>query len=108
MTHRSYVNEYGPKDSSVRDNERLEFLGDAVLDILVANMLYRKYPHVSEGELTQLRAALVRTESLAHFGAQFKIGEFLRIGHGEEITGGRQRITIAMSRLRSGHRRHVS
>lgn len=94
LTHRSYVNEYGPEDSSVRDNERLEFLGDAVLDILVANMLYRKYPHVSEGELTQLRAALVRTESLAHIGAQFKIGEFLRIGHGEEITGGRQRITI--------------
>lgn len=94
LTHRSFVNEYRDKDSLVRDNERLEFLGDSVLDIIVADMLFQKYPDVSEGELTRLRAALVRTESLAHIGTQFQLGEFLRIGHGEEITGGRQRITI--------------
>ncbi|MCY4538026.1 MAG: ribonuclease III [Chloroflexi bacterium] len=94
LTHRSFVNEFADEDSSIRDNERLEFLGDAVLDIIVADMLFQKYPDVSEGELTQLRAALVRTESLAHFGTQCQLGEFLRLGHGEEITGGRQRITI--------------
>ena len=93
LTHSSYANEYGHIDSTVRDNERLEFLGDAVLDILVADMLYQKYPDVTEGELTQLRAALVRTESLAHIGSLFQLGQYLRIGHGEEITGGRQRVT---------------
>lgn len=93
LTHRSYVNEFG-RENSVSDNERLEFLGDAVLDILVADLLYRKFPDVSEGELTQLRAALVKTDSLANLGRAFQVGEYLRIGHGEEISGGRQRATI--------------
>lgn len=93
LTHRSYVNEVGG-DASVSDNERLEFLGDAVLDILVADLLFRRFPDVSEGELTQLRAALVKTDSLAYLGQLFKVGEYLRIGHGEEISGGRQRATI--------------
>ncbi len=93
LTHRSFVNEYSDEEQ-VLDNERLEFLGDAVLDIIVANMLYRKYPDVSEGALTQLRAALVKTESLANIGVRFRLGEFLRIGHGEEISGGRERTTI--------------
>ena len=93
LTHRSFVNEYDG-DTRVLDNERLEFLGDAVLDLIVADMLYRKYPHVSEGDLTQLRASLVKTESLAHIGARFQLGEHLRIGHGEEISGGRERLTI--------------
>ncbi len=92
LTHSSFANENSYKDCSVRDNERLEFLGDAVLDMVVADMLYQKYPDGSEGELTQFRAALVRTESLAVIGTQFQLGEFLRIGHGEEITGGRERI----------------
>lgn len=94
LTHRSFVNECKDLAGSVRDNERLEFLGDAVLDIIVADMLFQRYPDVSEGELTQLRAALVRTESLAHIGAQFQLGDYLRVGHGEEMTGGRQRMTI--------------
>lgn len=90
LTHSSFVNEY---DGGVelRDNERLEFLGDAVLDVIVADMLYRRFPHVSEGELTQLRAALVKTESLAHIAAKFCLGDFLLVGHGEEISGGRER-----------------
>ena len=92
LTHSSFVNEY-EGDAAVRDNERLEFLGDAVIDILVADMLFRRFPDASEGQLTQLRAALVRTESLAHIGARFRLGEFLRIGHGEEISGGRARLT---------------
>lgn len=93
LTHRSFVNEYEGADD-VRDNERLEFLGDAVLDLLVADMLYRKFPLVDEGELTQLRAALVKTESLAQLGTNCLLGEYLRIGHGEEMSGGRERSTI--------------
>ncbi len=93
LTHSSFVNEYDG-EAIVQDNERLEFLGDAVLDLIVADMLYRKYPHVSEGDLTQLRAALVKTESLANIGASFQLGDYLRIGHGEEISGGRERLSI--------------
>ena len=98
LTHSSFVNEYEGQ-AAVSDNERLEFLGDAVIDIVVADMLYRRFPDASEGELTQLRAALVRTESLAQVGARFRLGEFLRIGHGEEISGGRERLNQSVPRL---------
>ena len=93
LTHRSFVNEYGGKDV-VKDNERLEFLGDAVLDIIVADMLFRKYPAVDEGQLTQLRAALVRTESLAKLARDCRLGDYLRMGHGEDASGGRERLTL--------------
>lgn len=92
LTHSSYVNEYDGA-AEVGDNERLEFLGDAVLDLIVAEMLYRRYPNVGEGELTQLRAALVKTESLAQLATDCRLGEYVRIGHGEEISGGRARQT---------------
>ena len=72
LTHRSFVNEYDGEEE-IRDNERLEFLGDAILDVVVADMLFRKFPDVSEGELTQLRAALVKTESLAFLATQFNL-----------------------------------
>lgn len=91
LTHRSFVNEYDGEEA-IYDNERLEFLGDAILDVIVAEMLYRRYPDVSEGELTQLRAALVKTESLAMIGTKFQLGEHLRIGRGEENSGGRERV----------------
>lgn len=91
LTHRSFVNEYDGEDE-IRDNERLEFLGDAILDVIVADMLFKKYPNVSEGELTQLRAALVKAESLAMIAREFKLGDYLRIGHGEETSGGRERV----------------
>ncbi|MCY4062726.1 MAG: ribonuclease III [Chloroflexi bacterium] len=93
LTHPSFVNEYEGNED-IRDNERLEFLGDAVLDLLVADMLYRRFPQVDEGELTQLRAALVKTESLAQLGTNCRLGEFLLIGRGEELSGGRGRSTI--------------
>ena len=93
LTHRSFVNEFEGEDD-IRDNERLEFLGDAVLDLIVADLLYRKFPRVDEGELTQLRSALVKTETLARLGQDCRLGEFLRVGHGEEITGGRERHSI--------------
>ena len=90
LTHRSYINEYDG-DEAIRDNERLEFLGDAILDVVVAEMLFKKYPDMAEGELTQLRSALVRTESLAMLGAECHIGEYLLLGNGEINSGGRTR-----------------
>ncbi len=91
LTHRSYINEHGAADTG--DNERLEFLGDAVLDFLVGDMLYQRYAELPEGDLTRLRAALVRTESLASLAQQMGLGEALRMGRGEETTGGRERQT---------------
>lgn len=89
MTHRSYVNEQS--DAHLGDNERMEFLGDAVLDFVVTDMLYEQFPEMPEGELTRLRAALVRTDALAELGAQCRVGEVLLIGKGEGKSGGRFR-----------------
>ncbi|MBZ0290414.1 MAG: ribonuclease III [Anaerolineae bacterium] len=91
LTHRSYINEHG--DDSASDNERLEFLGDAVLDFLVGDMLYQRFPEMPEGDLTRLRAALVRTESLAELARNLGLGQALRMGKGEETSGGRERLT---------------
>lgn len=93
LTHRSFVNEYAG-DGNVKDNERLEFLGDAVLHIIVTDLLYSKYPGLNEGSLTQLRAALVRTESLAKLARDCRLGDFLQIGRGEELSGGRLRASL--------------
>ncbi len=93
LTHRSFVNEYAG-DGAVKDNERLEFLGDAVLHIIVTDLLFDKYPAQNEGTLTQLRAALVRTESLAKLARDCRLGEFLLMGRGEELSGGRQRLSL--------------
>jgi ribonuclease-3 len=89
LTHRSYLNER-PQDF-LEDNERLEFLGDAVLDFIVGAYLYHRFPEMDEGGLTSLRAALVRTESLAEFARELRLGEFLRLGSGEADSGGRNR-----------------
>jgi len=89
LTHRSYVNEH--VDEDIEDNERLEFLGDAILDFITANMLYRRFPNMTEGEMTRLRAALVRTEALAQFATDLNLGDALRMGKGESNTGGRKR-----------------
>lgn len=88
LTHRSFVNE---ADDQIRDNERLEFLGDAILDFIAADMLFRRFPDMSEGELTELRSALVRTDSLAQLAIDVQLGDFLLIGRGEEKSGGRLR-----------------
>lgn len=90
LTHRSFVNEYDGEEK-IFDNERMEFLGDAILDVIVADMLFKRFPDVSEGELTQLRAALVKTEALAGLAVKFNLGTYLRIGRGEENSGGRER-----------------
>jgi len=88
LTHRSYLNE---NSDALEDNERLEFLGDAILDFVVGAWLYNHFPEMSEGDLTRLRAALVRTEQLAKFGKMIDLGNSIRLGHGEEDSGGRTR-----------------
>ncbi|HFE65626.1 MAG TPA: ribonuclease III [Chloroflexi bacterium] len=92
LTHRSYLNEN--PGMALEDNERLEFLGDAVLDFVVAAYLYHRFPEMPEGDLTSLRAALVRTTMLAQFARQMEIGRFLRLGYGEIENGGRERDPI--------------
>lgn len=89
LTHRSFINEQ--TDAALEDNERLEFLGDAILDFVAADMLYRRFPEMNEGELTRLRSALVRTESLAALALDCNIGAYIYIGKGEENSGGRTR-----------------
>ncbi len=89
LTHSSYLNEHPALDWE--DNERLEFLGDAVLDFLLAEYLYRRFPDAPEGELTVLRAALVRRETLSRLADQLDLGSALFMGHGEAETGGRHR-----------------
>jgi ribonuclease-3 len=89
ITHRSFLNEN--PDEVLEDNERLEFLGDAVLDFVVGSYLYHRFPELDEGDLTMLRAALVRTGTLAGFAEELRIGEVLRLGYGEAESGGRNR-----------------
>lgn len=91
LTHRSFVNE---NPDALEDNERLEFLGDAVLDFLVASWLYNRFPEMAEGQLTRLRAALVGTKQLAVFARHLDLGAALRLGKGEAEGGGRDRNTL--------------
>lgn len=88
LTHRSYVNEH---DEALSDNERLEFLGDAVLDFIVGAWLFNHYPEKAEGELTRMRSALVRTEQLAEFARQLNLSAAMRLGRGEIQAGGREK-----------------
>ncbi|GEN82057.1 ribonuclease 3 [Sporosarcina luteola] len=89
FTHSSYVNEHRRKNFS--DNERLEFLGDAVLELGVSRFLYATEPNMSEGELTKLRAAIVCEPSLVKFSNELHFGDYILLGKGEEQTGGRMR-----------------
>lgn len=90
--HRSHLNE-NPKSGLV-SNERLEFLGDSILSFLVSEYLYESFPHYKEGDLTNLRAALVRTESLAQLSKQLELGSQLKLSRGEEDSGGRENPSI--------------
>ncbi len=88
LTHRSYVNEH---PEAVEDNERLEFLGDAVLDFIVGAWVYQRFPEMPEGDLTKMRSALVRNEQLAIFARELDLGRALRLGRGEAASGGHDR-----------------
>lgn len=87
FVHRSYLNEH--KDFHLNSNERLEFLGDACLELIVSDYLYRQHPKESEGFLTNLRSALVNTESLAETAEVLNLGRYLLLSRGEEEGGGR-------------------
>ncbi|MDQ0091705.1 ribonuclease-3 [Paenibacillus anaericanus] len=89
FTHASYVNEH--RFSQNEDNERLEFLGDAVLELTVSEHLYQLFPDRPEGELTKLRAAIVCEPSLVKFAESLQFGQYVLLGKGEELTGGRTR-----------------
>jgi ribonuclease-3 len=91
LTHRSYVNEHS---EAIEDNERLEFLGDAVLDFLVGAWLYNHFPELQEGGLTRLRAGLVGNNQLAEYARQIELGTVMRLGYGEAAGGGRDRSAL--------------
>ena len=92
FTHTSYANEH--RLLKISHNERLEFLGDAVLQLLISEYLYKKYPKKPEGDLSKLRAMIVREESLAGFARDCQFDQFIKLGKGEEKSGGRNRDTI--------------
>ncbi len=91
LTHSSYANEVRSGFSS---NERLEFLGDSVLSLIVSEYIYKHFPNLPEGELTKLRASLVCEKSLCAFSRELGLGAFLKLGNGEEHNGGRERDSI--------------
>lgn len=92
FTHTSYANEH--RLLKISHNERLEFLGDAVLQLMISKYLYKKYPDRPEGEMSKMRSTFVREESLAGFSRACGFDKFLRLGKGEEKSGGRNRDTI--------------
>ncbi len=85
FTHSSYVHE----NSDSTDYERVEFMGDAVLDIVVADLIFNNYPDLSQGIMTKLRAAVVCGKSLANYAREYEFGDAIRLGHGEILSGGR-------------------
>ncbi|KYZ77334.1 ribonuclease III [Anaerosporomusa subterranea] len=92
LIHTSYMNE--SKKCRYGDNERLEFLGDAVLDVVISEYLFRQFPSMPEGELTKARATIVCEQTLAQQAAQVGLGEHLMLGRGEQTSGGRERSSI--------------
>lgn len=92
LTHTSFANEQ--KIHTYRDYERIEFLGDAVLEMISSEFLYRTYPEKKEGELTKLRASLVCEPALAYCARDLSLGSFIRLGKGEEASGGREKDSI--------------
>jgi len=95
LTHRSYAYENG----NLPTNERLEFLGDSVLGLVVTDTLYRTHPELPEGQLAKLRAAVVNMRALADVGRDLRLGSFVRLGRGEESTGGRDKSSILADTL---------
>jgi ribonuclease-3 len=92
LTHSSYANE--KKAADLKSNERLEFLGDSVLNIIISDYIYRKHPGLPEGEMTKTRAAIVCEASLTKCADRIRLGDYLFLGKGEENTGGRTRPSI--------------
>ena len=97
LTHRSFVNER--PDLAPRDNERMEFLGDAILDLAASALLWQRYPHAREGELSRRRADLVCERGLSQIARDVELGPLLRLGRGEERSGGRDKPRLLSSAL---------
>jgi len=91
LTHPSYINEH---QKNYGDLERLEFMGDAVLQLFVSDLIFKQYPTLKEGEMSLIRSRLVRSDSLCELAKELHVGDYLILGHGEEKTGGRQRKNI--------------
>lgn len=91
LTHKSYANE---KKGMQKDNERLEFLGDAVLDLSISHIIMERFPDLSEGEMSKLRASMVNESSLALLAEGLELHQYLLLGHGEEVSGGRRKPSI--------------
>ncbi|HET9554986.1 MAG TPA: ribonuclease III [Anaeromyxobacteraceae bacterium] len=92
LTHKSYVNEH--RAGGLADNERLEFLGDAVIDLAVSHRLMERFPGAREGDLSKMRAAVVDEQGLAAMARELDLGALLRLGRGEELTGGRRKASL--------------
>ena len=97
LTHKSFVNEH--RGEGLSDNERLEFLGDAVLDLAVSHRLMERFPEAREGDLSKLRAALVDEPGLSRLARRLDLGPLLRLGRGEELTGGREKASLLADAL---------
>lgn len=94
LTHSSYSNEMKSKGEKVPFNERLEFLGDSVLSIIVSSYIFEKYKNKQEGDLTKIRAAVVCEKALSKFAAKIGLGDYMYLGHGEILNNGRHRPSI--------------
>jgi ribonuclease-3 len=92
LTHRSYANER--PDGAFRDNERFEFLGDSILNVIISHLIMERFPHCHEGELTRLRASLVNQKSLARVSKNLGINQYLLLGKGESLRGGREKSSL--------------
>ena len=99
LTHSSYTNEQRSKGITVVPNERLEFLGDAVIEIVISEYLYNNYSKYREGALTKMRQHLVCEKTLAKIAAELELGQYINLGHGEELTNCRQRPKILADTL---------
>ena len=94
LTHSSFVNENRGKNPELVDNERLEFFGDAIIEFYISEYLFNKYQTFPEGDMTKLRASMVCEQSLAECAKEIRLGEFMRMGKGEALSGGRERASI--------------
>lgn len=97
LTHKSYCNEH--RELQQPDNERLEFLGDAVVDLAISHRLMERFPLADEGELSKLRALIVNEEGLARIARKIGLGELLQLGRGEDLTGGREKSSVLADAL---------
>ena len=94
LTHTSFANEHFKKDSHLKSNERIEFVGDAVLGLITAEYIYKNYPTMPEGRMSKLRASVVCEASLAKLAVQLKLDKHIKLGVGEEQSGGREKASL--------------